>query len=159
MKAVQLIALGFLLCALALVLPGCMTSAKFTKYGLSHPKEAAQFCADEYPAKDSIIKGKSDTVTRTEYKPGVQLPCPPAKVNTVTGKTETIYVDCPPGEVIYHTITLTDTIVRVDRAIEKLKDIAESELASEKKENKSLKLFAVIMTAAAILLLILVLKK
>lgn len=131
------------------VLSSCTTKNKFIKFGLNHPDIAAEFCADEYPAKDSIIKGKPDTVTNTVTLPPDTIPCPEPKVDPKTGKISPGRVVCPPSKTITKTVFTTDTIIRVDKAKETVlinrfqsehdqRIKAETERDKLRKDNKAL---------------------
>jgi hypothetical protein len=58
------------LIVLVLLLVSCNTEKKqldkFNNYGYSHTPVAAQLCAVLFPAKDTLIQGRTDTLTRRD---------------------------------------------------------------------------------------------
>lgn len=99
------------LLVIAVVLTGCMTQKKQQRiaraYMHSNPIELATLCSIHFPAKDTFIKGEPDTVT-TEV----------VRRDTVTVQVEgrDIHVPCPECRQKTRTITIVDTIVRLDEA-------------------------------------------
>ena len=100
----------------ATMLSSCTTKKGAVKWLNKNPLEASKFCMDTYPTKTEYKQGevviKRDTLTLA----GEVKECPPAKNDTVTGKAEKVYVQCPP------TKTITEWKVRVDTL--RLKDSA-----------------------------------
>ena len=129
-----LLTLAYLLFCLMLF-SGCMTKNKFLRYGKEHPETAAEFCADEYPAKDSIIYGRTDTVTVTNTRTDSVTT---TIVNEVTGETKIVKLPCPPCKETIKVVHKTDTIIRIDRAKEKvLIEKSEQEQAKREKAEKN----------------------
>jgi len=156
-----------LLIIAVLLSPSCTTKKGFIKYGNKHPDIAAEFCAEEYPAKDSIIQGRIDTLVQVKTRTDTVTT---TIVNEVTGETRTIRVPCPPCQQTTRTLVKTDTIIRIDKAKEavlinrlneKNTQLIKVEIERDglKKDNNGLKWFSGISLAAAIFLLFLVLKK
>lgn len=107
-----------LLFILTLFLFACNPVNKAIKTFDEHQPQAALYCATRFPAKDSFIKGEPiitrDTITNINLD-SAKVECPP-NTNTVT----VVKAACPPGKTIYVTNTIHDTIVRVDKAKEKV---------------------------------------
>ncbi len=118
MRILYSIAIGVYLVIGACFLFACNPVKKAIKTMDEHPAQAALFCASRFPAKDSLIKGDTvtvrDTITSKETEI-VTVDCPPNQKDTVR-----ISKACPPGKTIYVTNTIRDTIVRVDKAKEKV---------------------------------------
>lgn len=76
-----------------------------------HPNEFASFCADKFPVKENVIKGKdsirTDTVVEEKI---VRVP--------VVVKGDTVYVEakCPKSNTVTRTVTRTDTVVKENTA-------------------------------------------
>ncbi len=152
---------------LIIFLSGCITKNGFLTYGNKHPEIAAEFCAEEYPAKDSLIEGKTDTIVKTDIRTDTVTV---TLINTVTGKPSLIKVPCPPCKSTVRTIYHTDTIIRIDKAKEAVlinnfnnehdaKTKAETERDNTKKENKSLRIMSVIAILAFFICLFLLIKR
>lgn len=98
----------------AFMLASCMTQKKradvFHRYARENPTELAELCADEFPVKTVMTKGKTDTMTvRDTLRIKVPVPVP--------GGTDTLWADCPPSETIYRYINRTDTIMQENTAL------------------------------------------
>ena len=98
-------------CAFVLIsLGGCMTAEKATAY-LKKKDKLDDACAENYPVKDSIIKG--DTVVTTDTLTEFEI-----YIDTTVVK-DTVYITrMMPSKIITKTIRLTDTVIRRDNARE-----------------------------------------
>lgn len=114
-QLVKLSLLALVLSWLLLFFSGCDTQKRFSKLADEHKDWLAEECIEHYPAKDSLIQGKTDTVTNTITRTDSVIT---TVRDTITGKTRTIKLPCPPCVQATKTVLRTDTIVRVDRAKE-----------------------------------------
>lgn len=93
---------------IALIVTSCATQKKATGYFNNHSLQAAEYCANAFPVRDSIIYNPGQIVHKldTQYLPGDSVPCPPA-----VGQVETklIYVKCPPTKIITDSVFIHDT--------------------------------------------------
>lgn len=94
---------------------GCYTSKKakeqFNKAALNYPEIPAEYCADQFPVKDSVI---TDTLRTTDtlYVEGLSDTVMIQDFDTVRiFITKTL-----PGKVITNTVTIRDTIIRENTA-------------------------------------------
>src|SRR5690625_2947680 len=89
------IAFLFILLTLLIILGACTTQKKAVKYFDNHGFQAAKYCAGAFPViSDTVFKpGKPIHKIDTTYLPGNSVPCPP-------GGKETVYIPCPPAQVI-----------------------------------------------------------
>ena len=98
----------------ALTLASCITERKradvFHRYAREHPTELAELCADEFPPKVTTVKGKTDTVTKRDTL-RVRVPV------KIPGRTDTVWAECPPAQVVEHYINRTDTIMQENTAL------------------------------------------
>lgn len=98
---------------LVLLLAGCVNSKKATRYMNEHKDKLAELCAENFPAKDSIIVRDSIRLD-TIYEDGeiVQV-WVPSNPDTILVKAQ-----CPPHKLITRTVRRDSIIIRVDRAKE-----------------------------------------
>lgn len=105
----------YLLIAIICLLSSCITESKVNTYLDKHPIKLASLCALNYPPKTEYIKGKPDTVNKTDTVtgPSIKVPCPEQKE-----KGQIVYAKCPPNKTITKTIETfrIDTIVKIDSA-------------------------------------------
>lgn len=118
MKIIFSYLIGFIMIWIVLALFACNSVSKAIQTFDKHQPAAALYCSQRFPAKDSIILGdtiiKRDTVNNKETDI-ITVECPPNQKDTVR-----ISKPCPPGKTIYETRTIHDTIIRVDKAKEKV---------------------------------------
>src|SRR5690625_2007816 len=91
--------IAFILIVLFLFFSSCATLEKTTRYFDQHVDEAANYCANTFPVKDSqviYLPGVPVFISDTTYLPADSVPCPDQKDGEV-GKS---YVKCPPGKII-----------------------------------------------------------
>lgn len=100
---------------LILLLSSCYSERKaknqFSKAAIAYPKIPAEFCADEFPVKDSVIK---DTVITTDtlYIEGLADTVMIQDFDTVRITiTKTL-----PAKVITNTVHIRDTIIKTNTA-------------------------------------------
>lgn len=98
--------------AVMLLINGCMSEKKAVGY-LQKTGQLPRVCADLYPPV--VIMGEPIRKSDTVYTPGETIPCPPAKIDTVTGEPEIVYVKCPPSKIVTDSITQHDTVVDIAR--------------------------------------------
>lgn len=128
-------------------LTGCVSLDKAKERLLRDRREAAEFCADNFPPKIST-ETKTDTITKIEEVPGPTVNCPDT-INPTTGKTYTPTVQCPPckQETKYVNTTTTNTVENTAR-VEELtlkNEKLEQELGKETDTRKKLTWFGIIM--------------
>lgn len=100
-----------ILMAIIALMASCTTQRKVDKWVNNNPMYLANKCATEFPVKEGIIKGKTDTVTEIVTDTvKIKMDCPPDK----EGKVVTL--ECPPNEYIYKYIHSTDTLLRENTA-------------------------------------------
>lgn len=113
---------------LILLLIGCYTERKaknqFSKAVVAYPKIPADYCADEFPVKDSLI---TDTLRTTDTL--YVDPLPNDTVLIQDFDTVRIYITKTlPGKVITNTVYIRDTILRENTAALKAYEIDNSQL-------------------------------
>jgi hypothetical protein len=90
-----------------LVFVSCNPLKKAIKTFDANPGAAAQYCAEHFPARDSIILGDTVTITDTITEGiMIEVPC----------DTVTLTAICPPAKVITKIKTVIDTVIRIDQA-------------------------------------------
>lgn len=100
-----------------LLLTSCVSSKKVHKYLDKHPEEAAQFCAEAFPVKDTVIVRDSirfDTLY-LETEPEIIRDSFWLKGDTIIRQ---VTKNCPPHQVVTKTVTKDSLIIRRDRAYE-----------------------------------------
>lgn len=118
------IILFFTLVMLLIGLFSCMTPKKAVDY-LKKKNLLADTCSENYPVKDSLIKG--DTITTTDTLWGIDV-----TTDTLI-KNDTVYITkVLPGKVIIKTKVVYDTIIRRDIAQETVLKEQRNKLAQEK---------------------------
>lgn len=117
---------------------GCYGEKKarqqFAKAAVAYPEIPAEYCANEFPVKDSVIR---DTTTISDTL-------------IVTGLSDTVFIQdfdtvrmiitkTLPGKIITNTVHITDTIIRENTASVKACEIDKSKLTGllEKKTGES----------------------
>ncbi len=98
------VVLTFIIC----ILCSCNSKKRFVKYATLHKEELAELCIDNFKPETRLIEGRTDTITKIEYKDSVVVYCPP--VEAKTGRIIRNTVKCPPAQIITNTITRTDTL-------------------------------------------------
>jgi predicted small secreted protein len=96
-----------------LVLTACSPMKKAVQTFDKHLPDAAEYCADRFPAKDTIIVRDSirlDTIYQDGEVVEVLVPSNP---DTVLVKAQ-----CPPHKIIVKTVRHDSIIIRVDKAME-----------------------------------------
>lgn len=82
---------------------GCISEHKAVNYMINHENVLSELCASKYPIKKTYIKGKTDTITKSDTTiiAGPIIPCPDNKE-----------VKCPDNKIIYKNIYIdrVDTI-------------------------------------------------
>lgn len=93
---------------LALIVTSCTTQKKATGYFNNHSLQAAEYCANAFPVRDSIIYKPGQIVHKldTQYLPGDSVPCPPTPGQL---ETKLVYVKCPPIKIITDSVFIHDT--------------------------------------------------
>lgn len=111
----------------AVILASCTTTRKAARHFDEHPDKAAEYCATRFPARDTIIKGDTVTVTDVIFTnpDTVLVECTP---DTVVRYKAAV---CPPGRIERVTVHVTDTIVRVDMAQLRASQAREDKLREE----------------------------
>lgn len=96
------------------LLSGCLSQKKVQRYLNENPQTAAEYCAEEFPVKDSVYVKDTVVLYDTLYLQGVPL------YDTLTIKGETIIIErvCPPTKVITKTVRVDSIIIRRDIAQE-----------------------------------------
>lgn len=96
------------------LLSGCLSQKKVQRYLNENPQTAAEYCAEEFPVKDSVYVKDTVVLYDTLYLQGVPL------YDTLTIKGETIIIKrvCPPTKVITKTVRVDSIIIRRDIAQE-----------------------------------------
>lgn len=137
-----------------ILLTGCVTSKKVTRYLNEHPLKAAEYCSKAFPVKDSIVTRDSVSLD-TLY-----IECPPisesVRLDTITlTKDKKVYVPC-----VSKTIYKDSTIYRRDFAREtvleeNLRITSDANLTLHDK-NQELKLKVIKVTNRNVLLWLLI---
>lgn len=111
---------------------GCTTAKKATNFMLTHPEVAAEFCAKEFPVKDSLIKGDSIILYDTLW--GLSDPV----IETVTKNDTVTITKTLPSKVITKTVHIRDTIIRENfaRVSQLLNQVGDCNKMVIKKEEK-----------------------
>jgi len=120
------------LCILA-SLSSCSGKKAFTKYASKHPEALAKECLDKFPAKETYIQGKIDTLMTYETIPGDSIECPKVASNQLS------FVKCKDSKVIIKTLLRIDTINRVDSSANYLLNIQNNKVKSLDGKIKDLK--------------------
>lgn len=137
-KCLSLLSLAlFVLSFILLLCSGCMTEEKATNY-LASKGKLAGICADKYPPK--ITPGKPVFKSDTIFTPGPSVECPPAKIDTITGKPEKVYVHCPPTKTVHDSVYVHDIIenfARIKAQEAQISELNNKLLVSQASENKA----------------------
>jgi len=105
---------GFLISMLIFTFCSGRTTEKklhdhFVLYYTGHAEELARLSAEKYPPK--VTPGVTIIKRDTTVLSGEKIPCPEAKIDTTTGKTETVYVKCPDSKIVRDSVLKHDTII------------------------------------------------
>lgn len=117
------------------LLTSCATKSKFNRIADKHEDWLSERCSEQFPVKDSVVEGKTDTVTTSTIRTDTVYV---TRVNTVTGKTEIVKLPCPPCKETVRTIVKSDTMYRRDTAKERvweLKYLKEHDNANKLEEQ------------------------
>lgn len=99
----SLITLG--ICCMIL---SCTGKKGYLKYSASHPEVLAKDCLDKFPAKESFIKGKTDTLIEYSILKADSFACPEVKGQKIT------YIKIPTKSLKTLYISRTDTVIKRD---------------------------------------------
>ena len=102
-----IVILWIALCIVA-ALTSCSSKKAFEKYSEKHPEALAKECLEKFPAKETYIQGKTDTLLTYETIKGDSIECPKVASNQL------YFVKCKDSKVITKTLIRIDTINRVD---------------------------------------------
>lgn len=102
-----IVLLWIALCIIA-AFTSCSGKKAFQKYSAKHPEALAEKCLERFPAKETYIQGKTDTLMTYETIPGDSIECPKVASNQLS------FVKCKDSKVITKTLIRIDTINRVD---------------------------------------------
>lgn len=86
----------------------CTGKQGYLKYSATHPEVLAADCLEQFPVKESFIKGKTDTLINYTVLEADSIACP-----TVEGKSVT-YIKVPVNSVKTLYISRTDTLIKRD---------------------------------------------
>lgn len=100
-----------ILAAIGAVSMGCNTAKRAHQYANAHPEEFAEFCAEEYPVKDSLVV-RDSVHFDTLYVEGVTL----TDTLVIEGKTVILDRPCPPQRVVTKVVRKDSTIYRENTA-------------------------------------------
>lgn len=120
------------LCILA-SLTSCSGKKAFIKYSSKHPEVLAKECLDKFPAKETYIQGKIDTLINYQTIKGDSIECPKALPNKV------VFVKCPDNKVITKTLIRVDTIIKKDSSANYLLNVQNDKVKSLDGKIKELK--------------------
>lgn len=120
------------LCILA-SLTSCSGKKAFTKYASKHPEILAKECLDKFPAKETYIQGKIDTLINYQTIKGDSVECPKALPNKV------VFVKCPDSKVMIKTLIRVDTIIKKDSSALYLLNVQNEKVKSLELKIKELK--------------------
>lgn len=136
-KCMKLFLLALLFLVVVSVVLSCTNQRKVQRWNNEHPQEAAQYCADQFPAKDSIsivdsvhfdtLYVENETVLRDSFY--------------ILGDTVVKIVDkkCQPAQVITQHHTKSVYVLRVDSAAHAaLRLAANKEQAARQKAEQKL---------------------
>lgn len=114
---------------LILILTGCYSERKaknqFAKAVVAYPKIPAEYCANEFPVKDSVIRDTTKTTDTVLIQGGITEDTLIIRVNDTVRIT---IIRELPGKIITNTIRITDTIIRENTAALRLCEIDKSQL-------------------------------
>lgn len=114
---------------LILILTGCYTERKaknqFAKAVVAYPKISAEYCANEFPVKDSTIRDTLITSDTVFIQGGITEDTIIMRVNDTVRIT---IIRELPGKVITNTIHVTDTIFQTNTAALELCEINRRQL-------------------------------
>lgn len=95
-----------------LLLAGCITSKKVKRYLNEHPDTSAEYCAETYPVKDSLIKG--DSVVTYDTLWGIEVMHDTTEVANEVKVPIQVIKFVP--QIVTKTIKITDTIIKENTA-------------------------------------------
>lgn len=129
---------------------------KAEKFYSENPKDLAKKCADEFPVKETFIKGAdkiiSDTVLRNDTVFVERI---------IDGKTEYVKIPCPVNKTITNTVIRIDTvkiensakIVSLSNELNKVRDLYDNEKQSLTKAKKTKNIFMYISIGLFLLII------
>lgn len=120
------------LCILA-SLTSCSGKKAFTKYAAKHPEALAKECLDKFPAKETYIQGKIDTLINYQTIKVDSIECPKVAANKI------VFVKCPDSKVITKTLIRVDTIIKKDSSALYLLNVQNDKVKSLDGKIKDLK--------------------
>jgi len=120
------------LCIMA-ALTSCSGKKAFQKYSAKHPEALAEKCFEQFPAKETYIQGKTDTLISYETIIGDSIECPKVASNQLS------FVKCKDSKVIIKTLIRTDTINRIDSSALYLLKVQKANVISLNSKIKELK--------------------
>jgi hypothetical protein len=85
---------------------GCTTQKKAVRWMNEHPVVLAELCNDQYPVKETFVKGQTIYETDTLIEPGLIIQADPILLK----------VKCPPSKTIKVIERRTDTIMKENTA-------------------------------------------
>lgn len=119
----------YLLLILIFILASCYSERKaksqFAKSVVAYPKIGSDYCANEFPVKDSVIKDTLITTDTVIIQGGITEDTIIVKVNDTVRIT---IIRELPGKVITNTVHIRDTIIRENTAALKSCEIDKSSL-------------------------------
>lgn len=115
MKNLSIIAVAV---GIILTLCSCNAERKALDYAKSHPEKFAEFCADEFPVKDSVIV--RDSISFDTLYSENEVYIRDTSYIEKEGRTITIYKEkrCPPTKTITKTVRHDSLVIRRDTAKE-----------------------------------------
>ena len=127
-----IVLLWIALCIIA-AFTSCSGKKAFQKYSAKHPEALAEKCLERFPAKETYIQGKTDTLMTYETIPGDSIECPKVASNQLS------FVKCKDSKVITKTLIRIDTINRVDSSALYLLNVQKQNVVSLNKKINYLK--------------------
>ena len=144
-----IVILWIALCIVA-AFTSCSGKKAFQKYSAKHPEALAEKCLERFPAKETYLKGKTDTLISYETIIGDSIECPKVASNQLS------FVKCKDSKVIIKTLVRIDTINRVDSSALYLLKVQKENVISLNSKVKDLKHDKSILYMWLIILIILI---
>lgn len=109
-----------LISLIAIGITSCTTKHKFNRIADKHEDWLSERCSSQYPVKDSLIQGKTDTIVKESIRVDTVTT---TITNTVTGKKEIVKLPCPPCKETIKTVARVDTVIMRDTAKERVLEL------------------------------------